>query len=113
MTNGDEKCSVVAMRKRAQRAIRLVACERCGATEDLQRHHPDRATPDVAEVLCQNCHTAEHMATGTWGKGPKQPRVCVVCGNTFMHGKRTTKTCGRNCLSELGRRNALRRWRTE
>lgn len=48
------------------------------------------------------------------GRGLKKMKACVVCGTTFIpnHSKKHA-TCSKNCLSELGRRNALRRWHPE
>ena len=47
-------------------------CEACGGRRLLQHHHRDgdpgnNAAGNVA-VLCQACHTAAHMKTGTWGR---------------------------------------------
>ena len=97
-------------RKAAQRAISASSCEQCGAIEKLQRHHPDLSKPLEVEVLCQPCHAAEHMASGTWGRGRKLPRKCVVCSKEFLHGHSKAKTCSPQCRSERGRQNAERRW---
>lgn len=62
-------------RKLAQRLAPVMrACERCGGTRRLQRHHPDlMGRPDVFVVLCLPCHTAEHVAMGTWAKKKRVP----------------------------------------
>jgi len=104
------------IRKASQRLISLEGrfCASCGADSNLQRHHPIYE-PSAVQILCQSCHTALHMADGTWGKGPKDSskyiRDCVICGRIFQanHSK-LGKTCSRACLSELGRLNASKRW---
>jgi hypothetical protein len=103
--------SPAAARKRAQRTKPATKCETCGGTERLQRHHPDIANrPDHVEVLCQTCHTKADQALGKWGKGAALPLVCVICGTE--HRKAKARTCSGACLAELGRRNALKRWRS-
>jgi len=68
-------------RKAAQKLVQLVFCEKCGGTTRLQRHHLDGEMTNNAltniKVLCQTCHTAAHMETGTWGKagGQRSPRL--------------------------------------
>lgn len=50
---------------RAKRMYPLTQCNRCGAKEDLHRHHRDRNRlnnePDNVEILCRACHVSEHM----------------------------------------------------
>lgn len=48
--------------KQAQKAVSLegAACQECGATTKLQRHHPDYARPLDVEILCATCHSARH-----------------------------------------------------
>jgi len=101
-----------ASRKAAQRAYpRLTACEHCGTTSQLQRHHPDLSDALSVVILCQPCHAAEHVRHGTWGNGPRTVKTCVVCGKDFSdYSHIRAKTCSRACLSELGRRNARKRW---
>jgi hypothetical protein len=101
-----------ASRKRAQRAFpKLTACAHCGSTSRLQRHHPDLSDALCVVILCQPCHAAEHVRHGTWGSGPRKPKTCVVCGKDFSdYSHIRAKTCSRACLSELGRRNARKRW---
>ena len=101
-----------ASRKRAQRAYpTLNVCEHCGGTSQLQRHHPNLQDAESVVILCQRCHAAEHVRLGTWGQGPKKPKTCVVCGKDFSdYSHIRAKTCSRACLSELGRRNARKRW---
>src|SRR5829696_4584220 len=101
-----------ASRKRAQRAApTLTACERCGNTSRLQRHHPDIADATCVVILCQQCHVAEHVRRGDWGRGAKKPKICVVCEREFSdYSHSRVKTCSRICLSEAGRRAARKRW---
>lgn len=38
-------------------------CDRCGARENLERHHPDHSKPHQVEILCSTCNqraTAEY-----------------------------------------------------
>ena len=35
-------------------------CERCGTTENLQRHHPNYKRREFI-VLCPKCHATEHV----------------------------------------------------
>ena len=45
----------------AHRDIPLKAkCERCGSTENLERHHPDYSKPNLVITLCSSCHKAVH-----------------------------------------------------
>lgn len=106
------KPSKVASRKRAQRAVPLTACLRCGSTSNLQRHHADHTKPLDVEVLCQRCHTTADHAVGMWGKGRKKSRSCSICAVQFTPRHSTNRTCSKTCLSELGRRNARKRWST-
>lgn len=38
-------------------------CAKCGATENLERHHPDYSNPNLVITLCRACHRQEH-----WGE---------------------------------------------
>lgn len=99
-----------SMRKSAQRAIPIVtACQECGATENLQRHHPDYSQPDRVEILCPPCHLKADQRDGT--RKAKQTKLCKVCGKEFTprHSKKHS-TCSKECLAEIGRRNAMKRW---
>ena len=104
--------NLAAMRKRSQRSFPIdgESCQLCGSKKRVQRHHPNQ-DPEVFWVVCQKCHTDIHMKEGSWGKGLKKIRACVICGKEFLpsHSKRN-KTCSKNCLSELGRINARKRW---
>jgi NMD protein affecting ribosome stability and mRNA decay len=100
-----------AARKRAQRAKPNLSgekCQQCGATERLERHHPDYSKPDLFVVLCDSCHIRADQSAGFQKK--KKTRRCSVCGKEFIpnHSKKHT-TCSRECLSEIGRRNAAKR----
>jgi len=35
-------------------------CEVCGATEKLERHHPNYSKPYYFETLCKRCHEKKH-----------------------------------------------------
>jgi len=100
------------IRKRAQRGLPSLAgqkCEDCPATEGLERHHPNYSKPDEFRVLCADCHVKADLRDGSRRK--KQMKLCKVCGKPFLpsHSKKSN-TCGRECLVEIGRRNALKRW---
>jgi hypothetical protein len=51
------KAQIIAFRK-----VSLgKCCERCGATENLERHHPDYSKPLEVQTLCKTCHTQVHQ----------------------------------------------------
>ena len=103
---------IATVRKRSQRIDALSGkhCEQCGATGNLQRHHPSYESESFI-VLCQTCHAKLHVELGTWGRGPRQTKHCAICGREFVpHHSKNHKTCSRECLSEIGRRNAAKRW---
>jgi hypothetical protein len=102
--------SGAAIRKRAQRAHpTLTRCELCGSAERLHRHHPDYAKPEEIVVVCIHCHAKMDLRDGT--RRTKKPKVCTVCGATFTNYSHSrVKTCSRPCLSEAGRRAAMKRW---
>jgi len=110
-----------ASRKRSQRLFPVIQpCEECGTTERVQRHHEDYEKPEEVRFLCQSCHTKRDMERGIWGNHLKKnyratrfktPRTCPICGRSFSNYTHSrVKTCSRACLSELGRRNAMKRW---
>lgn len=101
-----------AYRKRAQREYpKLNACERCGSTSNLQRHHPNLEDALSVVILCQACHAEEHVRRGDWGQGKRPAKTCVVCGREFSdYSHVRVKTCSPTCLSEIGRVNARKRW---
>jgi hypothetical protein len=101
-----------AARKRAQRAFpKLNACEHCDNTSRLQRHHPNLQDAESVVILCQPCHAAEHVRLGTWGTGSKKAKICAVCKKVFSdYSHSRVKCCSRECLTELGRANARKRW---
>jgi hypothetical protein len=37
-------------------------CEKCGSSEDLQKHHEDYGQPLKVNVLCRSCHIAVHAS---------------------------------------------------
>ncbi len=102
-----------AVRKAAQRAVPLTGatCERCGAVDGLQRHHPDYSQPTLVQILCQPCHVLADQRDGF--RRTKQARACALCGTTFIpeHSRKHT-LCSPACRSEMGRINALKRWGT-
>ena len=97
-------------RKRAQRAAPILKeCQDCGATKKLQRHHPDYNKPDLFKVLCGPCHAKADQRDGHRRQKPKQK--CTICKTMFLpKDSHSHKTCGKECLSEIGRRNAMKRW---
>jgi len=112
----ENKCiTPCASRKRAQRAYPVLPpCERCGSKKRVQRHHKDIKDALSVQFLCQSCHTAEDMMLGKWGRGPKSIKTCMICGSGFTNYTYTrAKTCSRECLSKIGRRNAMKRWHPE
>jgi len=101
----------------ARRIYKAEACERCGSTEILQRHHKDRNrennAPKNIEILCQQCHTNEHIKAGDWGKGQVKAAQCKICGSTFLPKRsRRATVCSLECKKELGRISAMKRWGT-
>ena len=91
--------------KAAQRAISATACEDCGSTRRLERHHHDYSKPLDVRVLCHRCHMREHARLNL----PRRMKRCAICPREFLpnHSK-NHKTCSRECLSEIGRRNAAK-----
>ena len=99
-----------SVRKLAQLiAPNLEECEKCGATENLSRHHPDYSQPYRFEILCRPCHIKADIRDGH--RKSKATRPCAVCKTEFLpsHSKKH-KTCSAACLSEIGRLNAEKRW---
>jgi len=43
-----------------QHIPRKNTCEFCGATSDLQRHHPDYNHPEIVVTVCRLCHNWIH-----------------------------------------------------
>jgi hypothetical protein len=95
------------LHRRAQRDFAATACNRCGTTDKLVRHHKDENpannVPENIEILCRACHARHHLAGKplegkthcknghpwipenwmTWGrKRDGQPtRRCRICEN--------------------------------
>ncbi len=104
-------------RKAAQRKFLAIQCSKCGSTKTLQRHHKDmnpaNNREENVEILCQQCHKAEHMKDGTWGQGKVEPAACKVCGRAFQPKmSRRATICSQECLSIWGEIHAARRWNT-
>ena len=60
-----------------------------------------------------NLQLDEHMKDGSWGKGLKPIQFCTICGKEFLPpDSHVHKTCSPECLSELGRVNAMKRWQS-
>lgn len=98
------------IRKRARKATAAVtACQECGATGPLERHHPDYATPEIVQVLCPPCHIKADQRDGT--RTVKATKACAICGTEFLptHSQKHT-ICSPKCRAEAGRRNAAKRW---
>lgn len=82
----------------AQRNIPLKdACERCGATEDLMRHHPDYNKPLEVLTLCRSCHSKAHSIRKKI-KINLKGRHCDSCGKVFGECERKHPSyVGRSC----------------
>jgi hypothetical protein len=52
-----QKAKAVQM---AKKVPRKGACERCGSTDRLHRHHPDYSKPLEVVTLCVPCHEGVH-----------------------------------------------------
>jgi transcription elongation factor Elf1 len=95
-------------RRRAQRLVDAINCEKCGSTEKLERHHKDgnpmNNEPNNLAVLCSPCHHKEHLRIA--------PATCVVCGQMFRpkRARRATLCGSLNCSKEHGKRSAALRW---
>jgi len=104
----------VASRKQAQRAYpKLKRCERCGITKvKLNRHHANYQHALSVEVLCTTCHVKADQEIRQ--RPIRKVKTCSVCGiafSAYTHSR--VKTCGKRCLTEMGRRNAFKRWHPE
>jgi hypothetical protein len=98
------------LRKAARKATaKVTACQVCGATGELERHHPDYSRPELVEVLCPPCHIKADQRDGT--RATKQPKKCAHCGNEFIptHSKKHS-LCSDECRRIVGRMNAEKRW---
>ena len=47
----------------ARRIALPEACQQCGASGKLHRHHPDYSKPKLVEFLCPSCHGRVHRET--------------------------------------------------
>lgn len=95
-------------RKASQRILPVLeSCEQCESTENLERHHIRYDDAMMFLVLCRKCHSDAHVAE----RKANRMKPCLICGTRFLpsHSKKH-KTCSNLCLSELGRRNARKRW---
>ena len=59
----------------AQRIPRPEACQQCGASGKLHRHHPDYSKPKLVEFLCSSCHGRRHR------EERNLPRAAVIPGS--------------------------------
>lgn len=57
---------------KSQISLKGKACEACGATGALHRHHPDYSKPLEVKILCPACHTKEHAKGRV---GPRNARL--------------------------------------
>lgn len=110
-----DQISKAGVRKRAQRAISLrgKSCAECGSTESLERHHPDYGKPEAVVILCNPHHRERDQTDGT--AIHRVPlATCTICGESYQPRKRRNSTlCTKpECLKELGKRSAAKRWRT-
>lgn len=46
-----------------------LVCEKCGGTDDVQRHHDDHTKPLDVQVLCITCHRKQDIAGNSTGRG--------------------------------------------
>lgn len=87
-------------------------CQQCGSTYRVSRHHPNYDTHETVEFLCPPCHAKADQRDGTRRKSP--PKTCPICGVVFENYSHSiVKTCSKECLKELGRQNAMKRWHPE
>jgi 5-methylcytosine-specific restriction endonuclease McrA len=97
------------IRRRVQEIGR---CEKCGATDNLQGHHklshsghPElRDDPSNIEVLCSQCHAAEHPEIANAISIPRKRDgsyiSCLECGTTRYvprHLATKAKFCSKEC----------------
>jgi len=55
----------IAQRMAANKKVLLASnCERCGSTEQLERHHPNYSKPLSIVTLCHKCHRFIHGNIG-------------------------------------------------
>ena len=59
----------------AQRIPRPEACQQCGASGKLHRHHPDYSKPKLVEFLCSSRHGRRHR------EERNLPRAAVIPGS--------------------------------
>lgn len=102
-----------ATRKVTSARVREVGrCERCGSKENLQGHHKERhadapelrAVASNIEVLCANCHAAEHPDMAGMIARPRRRSgvtiACQECGKERYvrpHLQKTAKFCSKVC----------------
>ncbi len=74
------------------------------------------AEPEPKKRKCHDCgktlsrYNKEKLCYACQVPGPYKAPKCIVCRGTFEPRDPKTKTCGEECLSELGRRNINKRW---
>lgn len=64
----------------------IKACEVCGSSQNLERHHldnnPFNNSPDNVQVLCRRCHMEIDGRLG-WAAKPKIRKTCLHCDGSF------------------------------
>lgn len=84
-------------------------CQECGSTYRVHRHHPSYEDHTKVEFLCPPCHAKADQRDGH--RRVKPMKTCPICGVEFNHYTHVrNKTCSPECLAEMGRRNAMKRW---
>lgn len=75
------KSMKVRVRQRSRRSIPSLlnmSCQKCGATERLERHHPDHiGHPDRVEILCKHCHIKADAILNPRRGVSHLPYVCI------------------------------------
>jgi hypothetical protein len=82
--NVKANASINTIRKRDWRRLEANVCSKCGSTKMVQRHH---VTMEIVKILCQLCHTKEHMKRGDWGRSGKNDRFTAIGGVSIVARK--------------------------
>jgi hypothetical protein len=81
-------------------------CEKCGATENLVRHHDDYTKPLTVTTLCRKCHGLWHR--DNIPKGTPKDVVSYFANRHCDSCKKIWPSCGRFKVSINGR--SCNRW---